>query len=90
MKRAVAVLAVLSAALILTTPASAVPFLSVTADHLGGGLIQYTLNANNNLGGAIAVQITVRRTLALPLVPVNLLEVRHLLELAVEEPDQRL
>ena len=57
MKRIFADLAVLSAALVLTTPALAVPTLTVTADHLGNGLIQYTLTGNNDLGGAVAVEV---------------------------------
>ena len=32
--------------------------LQVTANHLGGGLVQYTLNVNNDLGGNSAVQIS--------------------------------
>ncbi len=44
--------------LAFTKSASAVPMLTVTADHLGSGLIQYTLTGVNDLGGAVAVQIT--------------------------------
>lgn len=45
-------------ALILAESAAATPILQVTADHLGGGLIQYTINLNNDLGGDSAVQIS--------------------------------
>ena len=57
MKRIVALLAVMSTALLLTTPVMAVPTLSVTADHLGNGLIQYTLTGNNDLGGSVAIEV---------------------------------
>ena len=64
MHRVLAVLAVLSAALIISTPSLAVPVgppnvlhLHVTGQHLGSGLVQYTLEVDNPPGGAIAVDI---------------------------------
>ena len=55
-------IAFLIAALIMATPTLAGhladPHLHVTAIHLGGGLIQYTVEHNNPLGGATAVEIT--------------------------------
>ncbi len=38
--------------------ATSEPSLDVTAIHLGNGLIQYTFNANNNLGGNVYAQIS--------------------------------
>ncbi len=39
-------------------PALAGPSLAVTADHLGGGYIQYTFNVDNDLGGNMYVQMS--------------------------------
>ena len=58
MTRIMGLFAVLGAALILTTPAWGDPHIHVTANHLGGGVIQYTIDAHNDLGGSSAVQIT--------------------------------
>lgn len=38
--------------------ALATPHLDVSAQHLGGGLVQYTLAGINDLGGALAIQMT--------------------------------
>ena len=58
MRRTLAILATGGIICAIATPASADPFLSVTANHLGGGVMQYTLNANNDLGGGMSVVIT--------------------------------
>ena len=62
MKRTFAVLAVISAALIMATPALAtpiaVPHMDISALHFGGGIVQFTLVSHNPVGGAHGVQIT--------------------------------
>ena len=62
MNRAFVIVAAIVAALIMAAPSFADvgvdPHLHVSANHLGGGLIQYTVDFDNPLGGAVAAEVT--------------------------------
>ena len=59
MKKSLVVSTLVGMVLFTVQTASATPFLDVTADHLGGGYVQYTLSIDNDLGGNVSVQLTV-------------------------------
>ena len=63
MRKLFGLVAALGLALTTGTSASATPMLGVSATHLGGGLIQYTIDFVNNLGGAVAAQLTMSRAI---------------------------
>ena len=60
MKRCILSFGALFIAAVVVQPARAIPQLVVTANHLGGGLVQYTLEIDNtDPGGNVAIQISV-------------------------------
>ena len=59
MKKSLVVSTLVGMVLFTVQTASATPFLDVTADHLGGGYVQYTLSIDNDLGGNVSVQLSV-------------------------------